>query len=540
MASGDSASAAAEIARGWARGMQQNNAKQLVAELNAREQLAKKLEEIEKDNGYDPDARDKARNFAIALRMLPPTDKRPKEFEPDPKLAKQLGLSDFEAIPALVQVTLKKRMKDGPKEPPQPAEPADPSASFNAPPAAGGAMPPVPSMPGMPTLEAPPSMPPMPGGQQLGPNQVTAAPAVPSAPAGSMGGTVGSAPSSGVLPPPPELPEYISTRRTPEEIALEEGRLAAAKRELPIDPAIAKFLGLPVGTTSVDPAVLQNLRLTGDREARLIARGFDGEGNPLPWKQQLDLAKINLQNAQAEAQRALADGRPDAAAATLLRANAAMLSAQAAMERATNPAAGGGAGTFFPVVDEQGNIIGGVNNKTWATVGPPDINGARKTPAASGSLDRRAALDATLASLEELEQLGEANTDRIGPVIGRITDVQRNTIGADAGINDLFRISDDIADQLLRARSGAAITEGEYARLRKLVPDPRSPLEKFRSDLAGYRREALRLRALKADAGRQATKELPPVGERVAGKTKAVIGGVERVWNGTGWAKVKP
>lgn len=86
-----------------------------------------------------------------------------------------------------------------------------------------------------------------------------------------------------------------------------------------------------------------------------------------------------------------------------------------------------------------------------------------------------------------LQNLATSNKDAIGPLQGRWQAIKRATIGTgNAEVNELFRISDNLADQLLRARSGAQINEGEYARLRTLVPNPRGPEDKFFSDLAGF------------------------------------------------------
>lgn len=52
----------------------------------------------------------------------------------------------------------------------------------------------------------------------------------------------------------------------------------------------------------------------------------------------------------------------------------------------------------------------------------------------------------------------------------------------------------DVTDQLLRARSGAAITEGEYNRLAKMLPQPTDPPNVFQAKLEGFAEATQRLR----------------------------------------------
>lgn len=461
--SGSAGNVAGGLMRGFAEGLQEQSAKQLSKELADRKALAEKFRAIADDKTYPEDARTAADRHYVTLTMLPLEKKRPKEYQPD---------KAYNGLPrAYFEVTYKKVMRDGPQEPKEPAAPSMP-----------GSM-------GMPGEAPDPSTSQIPSPPSVGPDGMQATP----------GSAAGAAPA---LPPMPDLgidfSSYEPTRRSDLEMAREQGAINSAGRTIPVAPEVAKALGLPEGTAQIDSTLLQNLRLTEDRQARLLARGFNDDGTPLPWKQQLDAAKIGLQNAQAEAQRAIASGKPEEAASRLLAANAAMLAAQASMERATNPMAGG-IGTFFPVVDASGVITGGVNNKTWQTVGPPDVPGARKSAIPAGSVDRQASIRATMQKLEELDALGRKHAGSIGPIKGRVTDVALSTIGLEGDINELFRLSDDIADELLRARSGAAITESEYSRLRKLVPDPRAPLSKFNSDLKGFRTALSSLSAARED-----------------------------------------
>ena len=110
-------------------------------------------------------------------------------------------------------------------------------------------------------------------------------------------------------------------------------------------------------------------------------------------------------------------------------------------------------------------------------------------------------MDEIVQQLDVLEQLARAGdtggfrgNPNIGVVGGNWADIQRKTTGGvGAEVNEMFRISDNIADMLLRARSGAQINEQEYARLRTLIPNPRLAEKKFFSDLTGFRAETQRI-----------------------------------------------
>lgn len=103
-------------------------------------------------------------------------------------------------------------------------------------------------------------------------------------------------------------------------------------------------------------------------------------------------------------------------------------------------------------------------------------------------------MDEMLGQLDMLEGLAKNNPGVIGFGQGAVADLRRKvTGGGGAEVNELFRISDNLADMLLRARSGAQINEAEYARLRAIVPNPRYSESKFFSDLAGFRAETRRV-----------------------------------------------
>ncbi|HXE85342.1 MAG TPA: hypothetical protein VN524_00920 [Hyphomicrobiaceae bacterium] len=150
-------------------------------------------------------------------------------------------------------------------------------------------------------------------------------------------------------------------------------------------------------------------------------------------------------------------------------------------------------GSFQAITDEKGNILTYFNPATGETSAPP-VDG-RKSGLAGTELTRRAGLEGMVEDLGTLADLANRHRDSIGRFSGTLAAIQRQTVGADPEVNDLFRLSDNLADQLLRARSGAQINEQEYKRLRSLAPNPRFPESKFFSDLKSFTFELRRLQA---------------------------------------------
>ncbi len=148
-----------------------------------------------------------------------------------------------------------------------------------------------------------------------------------------------------------------------------------------------------------------------------------------------------------------------------------------------------GTGTFTPIKDKMGNITSWVNTKTLAEGNGPV--GGRTTGMASTELTQQSNLKDMAVSLSDLEFLSAqpAVKEYIGPVRGRIAGMARGLISYPAEVNELFRLSDNMADILLRARSGAQINEREFARLRSLIPNPRENADKFFTDLKSFKRE---------------------------------------------------
>jgi hypothetical protein len=141
---------------------------------------------------------------------------------------------------------------------------------------------------------------------------------------------------------------------------------------------------------------------------------------------------------------------------------------------------------------------------------------ARRMPTLFGGADASTGIPSTAAERKEMSNLvvikqglGKVkdllNTNPglkggMGMIAGRYNDAKRRWTGAPIEVDTLYHITDNIADQLLRARSGAAITEGEFSRLRQLVPDPRTHPQMFQNTLKLFEDEVDRIMASKGGA----------------------------------------
>lgn len=153
-------------------------------------------------------------------------------------------------------------------------------------------------------------------------------------------------------------------------------------------------------------------------------------------------------------------------------------------------------GILIPVTDNQGRVTGFYNNRSGEVRGldgQPMQGGFRKNALPATENAAQAGLSTVLTDLDTLEDIAK-RSGSIGFVRGRLNKLARATgLQADTpethDTNDLFHISENLADQLLRARSGAQINEKEFVRLRDLVPDATKGRQKFFDDLRRMRTE---------------------------------------------------
>lgn len=128
-------------------------------------------------------------------------------------------------------------------------------------------------------------------------------------------------------------------------------------------------------------------------------------------------------------------------------------------------------------------------------------------------------LEGALRQVENIEK--SLDPEFLGPVKGRdVTFEARRQVGKTIGVpldkNEVtFRESlSDLQDQLLRARSGAAITREEYQRLTKILPKATDEPEVFKTGLARFKAEITAAIQSKAKLG---TTPRNQVGSGVAG-----------------------
>lgn len=213
------------------------------------------------------------------------------------------------------------------------------------------------------------------------------------------------------------------------------------------------------------------------------------------------------------------------------------------LRETSNAASGGPGGSYQMVTDPQGRIVGAWNPAANDFI-PAPTEGLRRGPAPAGEREELANSDQMVKDLNTLEGLAENNQNAIGWLDGPLTRVKRRTVGVSDDVNNIFRISGNLSDQLLRLRSGAAISPGEYDRLLLLVPDPNQPYSTFMSNLKGFRAElesVLALRRGNVPPGETVTESttvpLPGAGPKV-GEVRT-SGGVQYRFDGTNWVEVQ-
>jgi hypothetical protein len=183
----------------------------------------------------------------------------------------------------------------------------------------------------------------------------------------------------------------------------------------------------------------------------------------------------------------------DQAKLEMLERNAARADARASAGRA-NMREIAGMGTLRPLVDDEGKIYGFYNNRNGEYVPAEEgMAGARVSNVPAAEREKRAALQGISDDIRYIAEIAPKHQDKIGRFAGPLAEIQQSFIGGDQEAIDLFSISDNISDQLLRARSGAQINEQEYARLRKITPNPRTSPDKFFADLRRFQFEIDRL-----------------------------------------------
>lgn len=148
-------------------------------------------------------------------------------------------------------------------------------------------------------------------------------------------------------------------------------------------------------------------------------------------------------------------------------------------------------GAFAPFQSADGKMYM-FNAKSGRMVPVPEVEGQQLLrPLTAGEKKDHGALETLLEDVGTVEQLvsDPKMLASIGPVQGRLTRLRRATVGTSPEEATLLRLTENMADQLLRARSGAQINESEFRRLRPLVPSVNDPDVNFPVALGLFRSE---------------------------------------------------
>lgn len=253
-------SVAGGVMRGFAEGLHEQSAKEMAAELEARKALAAKFKQIADDDTYDERARQDADRHYVSLMMIEPGKKRPKEYQPD---------KAYNGLPkAYFDVTYRKVMKDGPKEPAEPKEPADPGSA--APVTVGTNLPPMPDV----------------GGDIGSPS--AAASGLPDV-GGPMRMPGLSNPAAGdqTIPPMPDLginfDDYAPTRRSDREMKLEDAGTAIEIDDKKRHALVKALTDLGVPKEVIERTVIDSISgvtMPNQRQfapQKIVVKGPDGQ-----------------------------------------------------------------------------------------------------------------------------------------------------------------------------------------------------------------------------------------------------------------------
>lgn len=129
----------------------------------------------------------------------------------------------------------------------------------------------------------------------------------------------------------------------------------------------------------------------------------------------------------------------------------------------------------------------GTDPSSWASYekshGPLTPISLGRTPASE--VGKGTMLDTIKGNLDRIKSTKK--DDWVGFATGRIKQLQASTVGGlPEDQNQFYADVNDLADMLLRARSGAQINEQEYQRLTRLVPTPNMPPSTFNARLKRF------------------------------------------------------
>lgn len=326
----------------WREGANRNK-QQTAKELDYMTQLSQKFEDFANDPRYadQPELQREAMQHAVAIHAEYNAKKKlskPYQFDPKAGGVDHLG-RPLGGVPAYIGLTQRAQQRQAAKtgEPPKPSEPAMPTpppapnfdAAFMEQGARNASAPPPPPA-GMPAA-GPMASAPVNGGQQIGPNAIRPAPAVPGPPVAPAPVAAPSAPSA------PDV-EQIYPMTPPEMNAFNNSVPAASMpevaKQLGIDPTIPGAM-IDLRSLAKGSSLINSSK---NREVKLLGLGMDADGNPLP-DDQLPPAvlykkhQMALADAQVELAQARAKGIPEQIKLAQQRVDIARQNAQTSARR---------------------------------------------------------------------------------------------------------------------------------------------------------------------------------------------------------------
>ena len=127
------------------------------------------------------------------------------------------------------------------------------------------------------------------------------------------------------------------------------------------------------------------------------------------------------------------------------------------------------------------NVVTNTKGQLQLEVKPKDAPAASQIKEISDLISLRNSVD-TIDSLYKPDYVGIVNGN---PLLASIK--EQTGVGVDTQEVQFRRITNDLSDRLLRARSGAQINEQEYKRLLKIVPEPTLSPDAFKARLNSFR-----------------------------------------------------
>ena len=170
-------------------------------------------------------------------------------------------------------------------------------------------------------------------------------------------------------------------------------------------------------------------------------------------------------------------------------------------------------GSMIQQLGENGEILGYFNPTSGREVGQPStFAGARRTGLPVGEVEKRASLSELVEDADFLKDVAERHKDAIGVGAGRAAAFTQQNVPeflhtllpseyTEPETIQMFRVAQNMRNQLLYALSGKQINEREYARLSRLVPEVTTPYGTFKARLGEYSQEINRILAGRKSGG---------------------------------------